>query len=448
MRLKSDNKNLETAFAWATQKAKQFVVTGTKNGPINLGDNGKWYGPGGAVLSAPTAPWAAPRDYGAAFWAGYHDRTAYYIRDFVHHATGAALLGMYEELYQMYHTFAASAKEETGWYALWAFNFDHSVYYMDTPDPHRFVREITAQFELVETGYRLFLWTGDRRYIDNPEIACFADHIMTDFIDRQDGVLRRKKNGIPEGKGDIFKGSATYNERGFCAVEAADSIAALYAARCCYTEILRLRGQANSARQEAEKARALQRYFNNQWSRIPGKSAYCYAIDKWGFKHYRWHKHRGKIYGAETLEFIALKNLSTPGIRNNRLLDYIDQKQSDPRTRVENIESLTYLPDLFFANGQPDRAWRYMQEILSKKDLPHEHKSQGANGDYPEIAFTIVAQILTGIVGLQPDPDTGALLVHPQLPRGIHRIEVEDLKYRDGCYSIQVTADGATVQRQ
>ena len=444
----SDNRILRDSFNWAAEKAKTFVVTGTKNGDINKGDGGKWYGPSNEVLSSPSKEWAKPRDYKAAFWAGYFDRTAYYIRDFVHQAPGAALLGMYEELFQMFKTFASNASEETGWYAPWAFNFDHSVYYMDTPDKKHFVREITSQFELVETAYNLYLLTGDERYITDNKIALFTDKIMSDFIDLQDGIVFNEKNGIPEGKGDIFKGSATYNERGFHAVEAGDSIAAMYAAMLCYSEILKLRGDASFAETQRKKAEKLRLYFNNEWSRTDGSDMYCYAIDDKSNKYYQWIKTPKMLCGAETLEFIPLKNLSFPGERNNKLLDYIFKMQTDPKTRSDNIESFTYLPDLYFANKRPNSAWHFMKYIISQKDLPHEHRSQGTNGDYPEISFTLVSQTVFGLTGLRINKSTGEICVKPDLPDEIGYINLYGLQYRGNLYNIEVTKDRGSVIKQ
>lgn len=444
----SDNRILRDSFNWAAEKAKTFVVTGTKNGDINKGDGGKWYGPSNEVLSSPSKEWAKPRDYKAAFWAGYFDRTAYYIRDFVHQAPGAALLGMYEELFQMFKTFASNASEETGWYAPWAFNFDHSVYYMDTPNKKHFVREITSQFELVETAYNLYLLTGDERYITDNKIALFTDKIMSDFIDLQDGIVFNEKNGIPEGKDDIFKGSATYNERGFHAVEAGDSIAAMYAAMLCYSEILKLRGDASFAEIQRKKAEKLRLYFNNEWSRTDGSDMYCYAVDDKLNKYYQWIKTPKMLCGAETLEFIPLKNLSFPGERNDKLLDYIFKMQTDPKTRSDNIESFTYLPDLYFANKRPNSAWHFMKYIISQKDLPHEHRSQGTNGDYPEISFTLVSQTVFGLIGLRINKSTGEICVKPDLPDEIGYINLYGLQYRGNLYNIEATKDRASVIKQ
>lgn len=441
MKLISDNKFLESSFEWAQNKIPQFVVTGTKNGAINKGENG-WYGPDGVVITSPDAEWAHPRDYKPCFWAGYFDRTAYYIRDFAHQAVGAHLVGLDDELYNMFHTFASNASKETGWYAPWAFNFDNSVYYMDTPNLTRFVREITAQFELVEKAYELYLWTGDNRYISDEQFF-FIEKIMTDFIDLQDGVVLGEKNGIPEGKGDIFDGSATYNERGFHAAEAGDSIAAMYKALLCYAEILKLRGEHEKAEKQFERAQNFKAYFNNEWSVVPHSDKYCYAIDDKGNKHYKWRKIGREIHGGASLIFIPLKEITEPGERNDKLLDYIFKKEKNPLTREDNIESLTYLPEVFFPYSQNDRAWYWMKHIIERKDLPHEHKSQGTNGDYPEISFTFLSQTVCGLMGVEVNAEKGEITTCPHFPEEINEITLTDLVFGENCVDITLTKNTA-----
>ena len=445
MKLKSDNPFLQENFEWAVEKTKQFVVTGRKNGEINKGDGGKWYGPEGEIISSPDARWARPRDYKAAFWAGYYDRTAYYIRDFVHQAVGAHLVGLDNELFEMLYTFVTSANESTGWYALWAFNFDHSVYYMDTPNKDRFVREMTAQFELVEICWRLYLWTGDRRYIEDEKISLFIDKIMTDFIDRQDGILLPYKNGIPEGKGDIFQGTSTYNERGFHAVEAGDSIAAMYRAMCCYAKMLEIRGDTENAEKQQKRADALKEYFNRDWSVVDGSDLYCYALGSDGKKHYKWFKNGTEIHGGASLVFIPLKGLGNTGERNNKLLDYIHTVESDENTREDNIESLTYLPEVFFHFHQNDRAWYWMKHILSKKDLPHERESQGTNGDYPEISFTFVSQTVEGLMGIRTNAQRKAFSTCPHFPPDIQNVYIEDILFGGFCVDIELSKESCAL---
>ncbi|MDE5995981.1 MAG: hypothetical protein K2G56_03595, partial [Eubacterium sp.] len=368
MKLKSSNEFLQSAFEWAVDKTKLFVVTGIKNGDINKGEGNKWYGPNRKVIKQPKKLWAQPKDYKPAFWAGYFDRTAYYIRDYAHQAAGAYLVGLYDELYNMFYTFVSHASEETGWFAPWAFNFDNTVYYMDTPNYKKFVREITSQFELVEKAYQLYLWSGDKRYVENDVIFNFIEKIMTVFIDNLDGVVLKEKNGIPEGKGDIWKGSSTYNERGFHAAEAGDSIGAMYQAILAYANILEIRGESEKAKAQFERAEKLKEYFNKDWSIVDDSDMYAYAIDNKGRKHYEWYKKGSIIHGGASLLFIPMKQITYCGERNNKLLDYIFEKEFDESTREDNIESLTYLPDVFFPYNQNDRAWFWMKHIISQKD--------------------------------------------------------------------------------
>lgn len=446
MKLESSNEFLQSAFEWAVNKTKQFVVTGTKKGDINKGDGGKWYGPGRTVIDAPTEPWAQPKDYMPSFWAGYFDRTAYYIRDFVHQAAGAYLVGLEEEIYNMFYTFVSNANEKTGWFAPWAFNFDDSIYYMDTPDYNEFVREITSQFELVEKAYQLYLWSGDVRYIEDNVIFNFVEKIMTVFIDNLDGIIFKEKNGIPEGLGDIWQGTSTYNERGFHAAEAGDSIAAMYQAILAYAKILERRGNTSQADTQLQRAERLKKYFNDEWSVIEGSNMYAYAIDSNGKKHYKWYKKGSEIHGGASLLFIPMKQITYPGSRNDKLLDYIFQMENDENSREDNIESLTYLPEVFFPYHQNDRAWYWMKHIILQKDFPHEHKSQGDNGDYPEISFTFVSQVVEGMMGVRPNAPDGALLTCPELPRDIEDIKLYDLKFGDYSVDIELEKDKAVLK--
>lgn len=448
MKLVSSSAFLQSAFQWAAEQTKMFVVTGTKKGAINKGDGNKWYGPNKMVIDRPTEPWAQPKDYKPAFWAGYFDRTAFYIRDYVHQVSGAYLVGLKEELYNMYYTFVSHASEETGWFAPWAFNFDNSIYYMDTPNYNAFVREMTAQFELVEKAYRLYLWSGDRRYIEDAVIFSFIQNVMTKFIDRLDGIVFKEKNGIPEGLGDIWKGSSTYNERGFHAAEAGDSIAAMYQAILAYAKILALRGDKAQSDCQMARAKRLKEYFNRDWSVVDGSDMYAYAVDNTGKKHYKWYKNGTEIHGGASLLFIPMKQITYAGERNNKLLDYIFEKEKDEQTREDNLESLTYLPEVFFPYHQNDRAWYWMRHIISQKDLPHERPSQGKNGDYPEISFTFISQVVEGMLGVCVDAFENKLTTCPHLPSEVKDVSLYDLKFGENIVDIRLEKDKALLKNK
>lgn len=114
----------------------------------------------------------------------------------------------------------------------------------------------------------------------------------------------------------------------------------------------------------------------------------------------------------------------------------------------DNIESLTYLPDVFFANDECERAWHFMKYIISKKDLPHEHKSQGTNGDYPEISFTFISQTIEGIMGISVDEKSKELILKPNLPNEINYIKLSDFLYRGNYYDITISRNNSKIISQ
>lgn len=402
--LTSDNSKLTEAFSWALEKAGQFVMTG-KTGPINDGR-------------------LPDRPYIPSYWAGYHNRSAFYIRDYVHQAPGAQLAGPGEENYRMLRAFARSATPQRKWYALWALNFDGSPYDIDYKNDRRFVREVPAQFELVETAYRLYQWSGDRRYLD-PEIFDFCTRVMTDFVALHDS----NGNGVPEGTGGgIFDGICTYNERpGQRLLEAGDAIGAQYQAMLAYAGLCRARGDEEFSRLWERKAAALKDYFNDDWSVLPEdpQGPYSRALSMDGTTKYN-------DFGQETSWFMPLKQITRPGKRNDAYLDLIQEKLGTGIGSPEaptNIESYTYIPELFFLYDRNAEAWKWMQYILSVKDLPHENAAQGINGDYPEISFTLLRHVAEGLMGITPDVPGRTVTTLSRLPADIgcvtlHRQEI------------------------
>lgn len=441
--LKSDNDLLESSFEWAEEKIQSFVMTGIRQGTVNKGDGGKWYGPNGITAKSPTYDWAQPRDYIPCFWAGYRDRTAFYIRDFVHQAKGAHYAGLDNEIYSMYKTFIDSACEKNGGWALWSFNFDGSVYYMDTPCASRFVRELTAQYELAALAYNMYLCTGDGRYIYDDKIFSFADNILNNFTAVRDGVVLPRKNGIPEGTGDIWHGSATYNERGFCTAEAGDCIGAMYSA---LISLLRLRGNDDESTRQLERAKRLKAYFNSDWSVVGGTDKYCYAVDSKGDKHYKWCKKGGELHGGASLVLIPFYSLAEDGKRADKMLEYIHACECDELLREDNIESYTYLPEIFFRYGKSERAWYWMKYIMNRRDLPHERASQGTNGDYPELSFTFVSHTIEGLMGFSANVAEHSVSTFPQLPNGINAIEAQGIPSGDFTVDLSVGKDAVILK--
>lgn len=422
--VESSNQYLEDTFNWAAHKMSQFVMTG-KRGLVNKDEN-RPNGTGEA-------------DYEPSYWAGYYDRTAYYSRDFVHQATGAQIAGLEEENYNMFETFGENCTESRNWYTLWCFNFDGTPHTIDYTDDTWFVREVPAQFELVEKAYKQYLWSGDERYISD-EMFEFYTNVMTKFVEEHD----TNGNGVAEGTGGgIFEGTASYNERGDePLLEAGDSIGSQYQATLAYAGILKARGDETEAAEWTQKAADLKKYFNEDWSVVDGDSS-SYAR---GLSTDRTTKYTG--FGKENSWFMPMKMITEPGDRNDAYLDFVIENLGEgigSPGAPTNLEAYTYIPDMLFPYNRSDEAWKWMQYITSVKDEPHERPSQGTNGDYPEISFTFVSQVIEGMMGVEPNAGEDFVATSPRLPSDVPDVTA---KYVDiGEYELDLMHNGNTESR-
>ena len=420
--LTSDNANLQEWFDWAVHKVDQYVMTG-QVGVVNKSDSNKT---GSGVAQ-----------YSPSYWAGYYDRTAYYSRDFCHQATGGQIAGLRDENMNMFKTFAKGATEARKWYTLWAFNFDGSNYTVDYSNDNSFVREVPAQFELVQRAYEQYLWTGDRTYIDDPTLWNFYTKVMTDFITLHD----TNGNGVAEGTGGgIRAGSCTYNERGGQPIiEAGDAIGSQYQATLAYAGMLRAKGLVKEADEWDEKAVTLKKYFNEEWSVMPGNpdGLYARALSTDGVTRYN-------DFGKENSWFMPMKLITEPGARNDAYLDFIAQKLGSgigsTSDSPKNIEAYTYIPDTYFPYNRNEEAWKWMSYIMSVKDKPHERPIQGTNGDYPELSFTFVSQTIEGVMGIEPNAGEHQVVTAAHLTKDMGYVDAKGIHM--GNHLLDVRHDG------
>ena len=346
--MRSSNKYIQDMFDWAVEKISQFIMTG-KTGPVNRDE------------FHPEGDGSGEHIYVPSYWAGYRDRTAFYSRDFVHQALGAKIAGYTEENYNMFRIFAGGATEEREWYTPWAFNFDGAPHTIDYKNDQYFVREVPAQFELLEKAYKMYLWSGDKRYLSDPILYRFYTKVLNEFVELHD----TNQNGIAEGTG-----GGTHGEK--------------------YSD-----------------------------------------------------------FASENTWFMPLKMITEPGTRNDEYIDFILENLGEgigtrPLAPV-NLESYTYIPDMLFLYNRNEEAWKWMKYIISRKDLPHERAEQGTNGDYPEIAFTFLSQVVEGMMGIEPEADHGIVATLPRLPRDVGNLLIKNMNAGELFFSVKHERNRKTV---
>ncbi|NEA30730.1 NPCBM/NEW2 domain-containing protein [Streptomyces sp. SID13031] len=415
--ISSSNDALVDTFNWAKWRARQHVQTG-KHGPVDV--------------EGPVPPNAREADYIPSYWAGYANRTAFYIRDYAHQAAGAHLLGLDLENKSMLQAYAATSTETRNWFPLWALNFDGSPYFLDHPSDSYFVREVPAVFELVDKAAEQYRWTGDRTYLEDPVLWDFYTKAVTKFVELHDTQL---PNGVAEGTGrGIWYGAASYNERSDAEmIEAGDGFAAQYQAFRGYADLARARGDVAIAKQFDARAAELFKYFNKDWGITLGSDEYVRGRTPDGAKVTGW--------GQENSMFMAYDEIIDPNSRKtDQFLDYLYKKYVE--NRPTNIESSTYVPDVMFAYGRSEQGWAWMKDIISVLDKPHEVPQQGTNGDYPEVSYTLLSQTVEGLAGVVPDAPSHAVSTLSRLPQEIGWLDLDHITV--GAHDLGVRHEGGT----
>ncbi|WP_405541563.1 histidine kinase [Streptomyces phaeochromogenes] len=350
--------------------------------------------------------------------------------------SGAHILGLDEANKTMLRSFAASSTAAHKYFPVWALNFDAKTYLsIDYKSPDNYVREVPAVFELVEKAGQAYLWTGDQSYVDDPTMWNFYRHSTEEFIDLHNSAKPNGKVKVAEGTGNgIFAGAASYNEQdGDGLAEAGDGIASQYQAYLALATLARGKGDTALARKYDRSAAELKAYFNDEWSGSGSGADMVRAYTTSNTPVTGW--------GKENSVFVPMKQILDPGPRNNAYLDYIQEQELGP-DGSPNIESTTYLPDMFFKNNRNDTAWTWMKKIYGQRELQHVNSSQGPNGDYPEVSFTLVSQTVEGLMGIAPDAANRTVTTQSRLPSGMKWLRAADVPI--GTSTITVRHDGAT----
>lgn len=411
----TSDQTLEKEFNWAKEKARSYVMTG-KTG---VKDKSEIFGGHENV------------NYIPCYQAGYPFRSAFYIRDYCHQMSGAHLLGLQTENFSMLQAFLATATEKRKWYPIWALNFDGSPYSVDYINDSCFVRQVPAVFELVEKAYKQYLWTGNREIIENPVLWNAYTRMVTDFVTYHDKVL---PNGVAEGdgSGNIFNGITTYNEFNIPLIEAGDGIATQYQAYHAYAAMLYARGEYIESEKFQTKSEQLKDFFNHHWGVKEKEDKFVRAVTIRG--------ERLTDFGRENSIFMPMKGIITPSSKNKEYLNYCHNMYQNINPTILNIESLTYLPDTYFAYNMVDKAWEWVKRIQSDCDKNHIVPLVGSNRNYPEIAYTTISNVVENMLGIEPDAPNHTLATIPRLPKDIAYLGINNITI--GKHKVNVMHEG------
>ncbi|MNZ82022.1 hypothetical protein D3C78_1007090 [compost metagenome] len=188
-------------------------------------------------------------------------------------------------------------------------------------------------------------------------------------------------------------------------------------------------------------------YFNKEWSVKDGDiiGNYARALNIDGVTKYN-------DFGKENSWFMPMKLITDPGQRNSQYLDYISSEigngliYADKNSKAKldkpnspaNIEAYSYLPDTFYPYNRVDEGWKWLKFLMETRENRHELYNSGTltNGEYPEISYTIIGNIIEGLMGVEPNAPQHVIVTAPRLSREVPDVKVNALKLGDNEISV------------
>ncbi|SFT24917.1 glycosyl hydrolase family 65 protein [Paenibacillus sp. BC26] len=388
-KLTSSSEALEAAARWAKEQALAY-----------------------ASVSDPVGPW---------YEAALPGRQAFCMRDVAHMSAGAAVLGLGAHTKNMLQKFAENISESKDWCTFWEITKDGLPCPDDYTSDDDFWYNLPANFDVVDCCYRQYLWSGDLDYLNDERFLAFYERSLNDYVRRWD----RDGDGIPDHvKGEGRRGIASYVEDSLTPRVGGDLVAAQYGAYAAYSAIASLRGEYDKAAHYMALAERLQRRFDAEWW-SEAEQRFSAAILQDGRYHtdYYLSAHYMPVYFGL---------ISSGEKRRLAVQDII-------RNGVSNVEEMSHLADIYYAAGEKEAAY---QSILTLCDEGTERR------EYPEVSYSVIGNMVTGLLGVRPYADQQLIEIAPQLPDEVDWVRAEGIAMLNNKLLVEVRDGRITVTNQ
>ena len=96
----------------------------------------------------------------------------------------------------------------------------------------------------------------------------------------------------------------------------------------------------------------------------------------------------------------------------------------------------SYLPETFFNNNRIEQGWKWMEDIINNIDIEFPVSKTTGDGNYPEISFVLVSNIVEGLMGVEPDAPEQKLASIPRLPAAIPDLTVKNIRIGNAFFTL------------
>jgi hypothetical protein len=311
----------------------------------------------------PVGPWYEAAEPG---------REAFCMRDVSHQCMGAQALGLARQNLNMLRRFAANISDSKDWCSFWEIDRYNRPAPVDYDNDAQFWYNLPANFDVLDASYRMFLWSGDLAYVNDPVFRNFYDRTVTDYVERWglgiNEVMKRPRllniRGMFDAgkKFQIARGIPGYDEGTKGYVLGADVLATQYDAYVAYGQIQEVLGKGELARTFLNKAAEVRALVNKTW---------------WDEAEHHYYAQLSKDHQLE-------------GRAGGELL-YRDIVDAGPKVKSALADGGERNLEALFKYGDPDKANARLLEVMT----PGKSRM-----DYPEIPFSIISNVVNGTMGV------------------------------------------------
>lgn len=349
LELASSDTRLVEAFRWSKQQAMAYVFD-----------------------KDPVGPW---------YEAALPGRRAFCMRDASHQAAGAQALGLSRYSHNMLHRFAENISASKDWCSYWEIDYLNRPAPVDYKSDAEFWYNLPANFDVLDTCYRMYLWTGDRTYIEDPVFLNFYNHTVTDYVSRWDLSVDRimARNKVVAGY-PYFRGDPSYEESRRDIMLGVDLLATQYAGYRAFASIQAILGDRQAAQTYLKNASDVKSLINTAWWNASGGYFYAF-LDK-------NHHFEGRA-GAELL----YRDVADDGPKAQSALNTVlKNMRSEPESQVE---SKSHYAEMLYRYGDPDAAYGQIMDLT----CPGRDRRE-----YPEVSYSVIGAIVNGLMGINVEP--------------------------------------------
>jgi hypothetical protein len=150
--LESSDARLVQTFDWAKRQARAYARDGDPVGP--------WYE------------------------GGEPGRESFCMRDISHQVMGGHALGLVRHNLNMLHRFAENISESRDFCNYWGMTRMNQPRRVDYRNDAQFWYCLPANFDVLAACYRMYLWSRDPAYLNDPVFLNFYDRTVVDYVQR------------------------------------------------------------------------------------------------------------------------------------------------------------------------------------------------------------------------------------------------------------------------